>query len=366
MDNRHHRIVIWVTGWLSLALAGCSLLPSGAISVPVATAAVVATATSAGAVAQPTPAAIAARVTVTLGPTELGESLGLLGDVIQKVLVKPSAAAEEHQGVFGEALPVGATVKTDETGRARLLLENGSTVRLAPNSQIVLTDRQQPESGDVLTRLNLLVGQVWVILGRGTAETLTVETPIGVGAVRGSFMSVVYLPGDPDDLTDDILSITCLEGECELTTPLGTVKLTTGQKIGLAGKGNAPTGPVPMTQADIREWLDNNVEILILFGIFDQSQGGQPPQSLGPILLPIQIPGGGDIFVLVPPTNTPTPTPTPTATNTGGGGATLPTAAPAGSANWPNPFNGRVDGVMALMTGLVLGVVGVRRVRRRK
>jgi hypothetical protein len=373
-------IRILLTGLIGLALASCNLLPGAANSaIPVATSAPASTATPVAtdnqgvAVAQPTTAAITVRSTATkvantpTTTTEAVESFGILGDVSQKVSVKPSAKATEHPGVFGEALPLGAELNTDEKGRARVVLENGTTIRLAPNSHLVLTERQQPESGDLLTQINLLVGQVWVILGRGAKETLQVETPIGVGAVRGSFLSVLYLPGVANDPTDDILIITCLEGDCELVTPLGTVKLTTGQKIGIVGKGNAPTGPVPMTREDIQEWIDNNVEILILFGVFDGSQTGQPPQSFGPVT--IQIPGIGEVFVIVPPTETPTPTPTPTSTTpSGGGGATLPTATtvPANSLNWPNKFNGRVDGLMVMVTGLVLGTVGVRRIKRRK
>jgi FecR protein len=380
--------------WAGLALglvllSGCGLLPaaSKATSVPVAaqgaTQAVVIipaklAATATKAVAAPTkaaptgsaptksaptaaPSATSAGSQATTAPT--AEQFGILGDTTKKVSVKSSLETDAHEGVFGESLPKGAVLNTDDTGRARILLQNGSTLRLAPNTQLALTDRQEPTTGNILTQLDLLVGKVWAILGRGANESLTIETPIGVGAVRGSYMSVEYIPGKLDDPTDDILIITCLEGDCSVTTPLGTVNLTTGQKITITGKGNPPVGPVPMTQQDIQDWLDNNVEILILFGI---NGNGQAPTSLGPITL--QLPGGGTIvIVLGPDTPTPTATPTPSATSSsGGGGSTLPTAAPASYAPWPSTLGSRSGGLAVVFFGLVVTVAGGGWLKRRK
>jgi hypothetical protein len=283
-----------------------------------------------------------------------------LGDITDEVTVKASAKAAEKPGVFGQSLPKGAVLTTNETGRARVLLQNGSTVRLAPNTQLTLVDRQEPktDTDNVLTQLNLLVGKVWAILGRGANESLTVETPIGTGAVRGSYMSIEYIPGKPNDPSDDILIITCLEGDCSLTTPLGTINLTTGQKVILTGQGNQPNGPIPMTQQDIQDWLDNNVEILILFGVGN----GTGPVSLGPITL--QLPGGGTI-VIVLPAATDTPTPTPTPTSTGGGGSTLPTTTPSGGFVWPDLGN-RAYGMTVVAFGLVFSLAGRGWLKRRK
>jgi len=364
--------------WVSLALgwvllSGCGLLSaaSKATSVPVATQAVAIipaklAATATKPVVAPTktaPSATSAGSQATIAPVaaEATDQFGILGDTTAKVSVKSSSKSDAHEGVFGESLPKGAVLNTDKTGRARILLQNGSSVRLAPNTQLALTDREQPATGDIATQFNLLVGKVWAILGRGANETLTIETPIGVGAVRGSYMSVEYIPGKPNDPSDDILIITCLEGDCSLTTPLGTVNLTTGQKITITGKGNPPVGPVSMTQQDIQDWLDNNVEILILFGIGN----GQAPTSLGPVTL--QLPGGGTIVIVLPgATDTETPTPTATSTSGGSGGSTLPTAAPGGYAPWPNTLGSSSGGLTLVFFGLVVTAVGGGWLKRRK
>lgn len=369
----------WVSlGLAAVLLAACGLLPAAPkpTAVPVATqpvsivpAKLVATDTKAAPANTATKAPTATTAsskpapTATTAPTsESAAQFGILGDITDHVTVKASAKAQEKPGTFGESLPKGAVLTTDDTGRARILLENGSTVRMAPNTQLSLVDRQEPktETDNVLTQLNLLVGKVWAILGKGADESLEIETPIGTGAVRGSYMSIEYIPGASDDPTDDVLIITCLEGNCSLTTPLGTINLTTGQKVIIIGKGNPPTGPTPMTQEDVQDWLDNNVEILILFGIGNGQTGG--PIALGPITL--QLPGGGTIVVVIPAA-TDTPTPTPTATSTGGGGSTLPTTTPSGGFVWPNNLGVRADGLAVVGFGLVFSVAGAWYKRRK-
>ncbi len=357
-----------------LALSACSLLPGNpGAAVPVATQVSAANQAKPAATQAKTPApqppppstqsthpppragAAPQKPTATEAPAN---QFGLLGELTDRVFVQPSETDQAHLGVFGESLPIGALVNTDQTGRARLLLQNGTTVRMAPNTQITLTDHQQPQSGDVITQLDLLVGKVWAILGRGASETLTVETPIGVGAVRGSYMSVEYAPGKPDDPSDDVLIVTCLEGNCSVTNDTGTVNLTTGQKAIIEGKGGPISGPNPMTQEDVNDWLNNNPEILILFSITN----GQGPASLGPIT--IQLPGGG--FIVVLPPDTETPTPTPTATPTGGGGSTLPTAAPGGYAPWPNTLGSHAGELAVVFFGLVFVAAGRETFKRRK
>lgn len=340
-------------GLTLLCLSGCSLIPGAApatvvVATQVATAApaklaatatkqVVGTATKAPTAAPSATPGVKQPTATTAAGT--AEQFGLLADLKDKVSIKPAGSASAHAGLFGEALPKGAVLTTDTTGQARIILQNGTTVRLASNSQLSLSDRQQAQDGSILSQFSLVVGKIWAILGRGGNETLTVETPIGVGAVRGSYLSVEYIPGKADDPSDDILIITCLEGDCSLTTPLGTINLTTGQKITITGKGNPPVGPSPLTQQDIQDWLDNNVDILVLFGVTD----GQLPESNGPVT--IQIPGGGTFFIL------PTPTAQP-------GGSTLPTVAPAAGVPWPASGANGIGAFAVVFGGVALSVVG--------
>jgi hypothetical protein len=112
----------------------------------------------------------------------------------------------------GFVLHVGGQLQTGQDSRARLDLSDGAILRLAANSAFTLQDVQpEPEADDLVTRLQLQAGKLWVSLTGGTLE---VETPVGVASVRGSYAVFVYAPGDPNDPDDDLLLIDCLEGIC--------------------------------------------------------------------------------------------------------------------------------------------------------
>lgn len=344
--NKSIKLMVWgLVGPLAVGLAGCSSLPDNLkpaiLQLTPADISATANGSSAALAASPTTAAPTAKppAATDSAPAATSQSaapsatpaaaarFGLLADLKTNVSVRLTADGKDHAGQFGEALPVGAQVVTDPTGKARIVMENGSTVRLGPNTQLVLVDRQQQSSG-LQTQLQLLIGKLWVILGRDAGETLQVETSVGVAAVNGSYMSVDYQPGKPDDTSDDVLQVTCLEGSCSLTVNGQTIKFTTHQKIRLEGKGGKLKGPEAMSSDDIQEWLDNNDEILIEGGN-DQGQNG---------------------------------TETPEAP----GGSTLPTKAPAAGVPWPGGAAGRPDGLAIVVTGIVLGVAGGGWLKRRK
>jgi hypothetical protein len=283
------------------------------------------TPTPAGAVGGPTKAAA-----TSASPATAGESpVAMLGELTQKVFVVPPGGAQ-HAGTYGEPIAIGDDLFTDETGRVRVIFSSGSTVRLAPNTRLTLTDHKSNATDDWLTRLNLAIGQVWAIVPTGS---LSVETPIGVGAVRGSFISVIYIPGAPDTFDDDILIILCLEGDCTATTRLGEMQFGIGQKVIITGDGVLPAGPVSMDQADVDEWLANNPEILILFRGSTLAPGPDALATITAQVGPDLLTGGGfvvafPILLTSTPTETPTPTPTPTPTAT----PTNPPPAPGPSA----------------------------------
>ena len=287
-----------------VAMTACGLLGGGGGGT---------TPTPAGAVGGPTKAAAPSVAPNVSG----GAPVAVLGELTPKVFVVAPGTAQ-HAGVYGEPVALGNDLFTDETGRVRVIFSSGSTVRLAPNTRLTLSEHQPNAEGDWLTRLSLAIGQVWAIVPTGS---LSVETPIGVGAVRGSFISLIYLPGEPDTFDDDILIILCLEGNCTATTRLGEMRFGIGQKVIITGEGVLPAAPLSMDQADIDDWLANNPEILILFRGSILAPG---PDALATITAqggPDLLTSGGfvvafPILITSTPTNTPTPTPTPTPTAT--------------------------------------------------
>ena len=155
----------------------------------------------------------------------------------------------------GTVLQTDGQVQTGDDGRARLDLSSGTIIRVTPSSIFTLTSNEEIEGG-LATKIKLDLGKIFIILSGGSAD---VETPSGVASVRGSFMKVEV---DPE--TMDIY-VTCLEGNCSVSNPAGTVNFTGGQKAVLFHRdpvtGNWTVPNVePMTQQEFDEWLNENPE----------------------------------------------------------------------------------------------------------
>jgi len=132
------------------------------------------------------------------------------------------------QGTFG-ASEVGQKLKADDSirtgadGKALLILDDGTGMRLAENSLLDMT-RIEGTSDNPIIRLTLNAGKLFNILPTehtGNSE-FQIETPTGVVAVRGSMLSVAYSSSTGTEAT-------CLSGHCEVTVGSQTAALTTGK-----------------------------------------------------------------------------------------------------------------------------------------
>lgn len=155
----------------------------------------------------------------------------------------------------GTVLQADGQIQTGDDGRARLDLSSGTIIRVTPSSIFTLTANEEVEGG-LATKIKLDLGRIFIILSGGSAD---VETPSGVASVRGSYMKVEV---DPE--TMDIY-VTCLEGNCSVSNPAGTVNFSDGQKAILfhrdpvTGNWTAPNVE-PMNQQEFDEWLNENPE----------------------------------------------------------------------------------------------------------
>lgn len=155
----------------------------------------------------------------------------------------------------GAVLQANGQIQTGDNGRVRLDLSSGTIIRVTPSSLFTLTANDEVEGG-LATKMKLDLGKIFIILSGGSAD---VETPSGVASVRGSYMKVEV---DPE--TMDIY-VTCLEGNCSVSNPAGTVNFSNGEKAILfhrdpvTGNWTAPNVE-PMTQQEFDEWLNENPE----------------------------------------------------------------------------------------------------------
>jgi hypothetical protein len=213
-----------------------------------------------------------------------------LNEVQGDVSAKQPAASEYSPAVDGLIIETGGEVQTGDDGRTRVNVSNGTFFRAGPSSHFVLQTLED-NNGDVLTRLQLEFGKVWVIL---TAGILEIETPSGIASVRGSYLYVESRP-------DQSVKITCLEGDCSLKNNGGTANLVAGQAATITDENSAPqTGN--MTEDDFNQWLTINPEAQSIIPAVTATQGALPPTvtptpqplsgpvSFGP--LPEQFPKG--------------------------------------------------------------------------
>ena len=170
--------------------------------------------------------------------------------VLNDVRARPAESAVFDPVNLGDQITIGGQAQSGENSRARLDLEpDGTILRLGPNTLFTL-EQLNDDFQNPLTRLNMTLGQLWVILAKGSLE---VETPYGTGGVRGSYMSIAF---DPSQGT----TVTCLEGHCSLSNAAGTVELTDGQASSIPRANEPPALPRPINESEIQGWEQNNPE----------------------------------------------------------------------------------------------------------
>ncbi len=222
--------------------------------------------------ARPAVQAVAPTLTFTAAPQVARSGTIREIEVESDVLSKLNANASEGAASLGQKITSGGTVRTLDRGKARIDLNEGTIVRIAPKTLFTVTDLNQ-DMLNPFTRLQLAFGKVFIILSGGRME---VETPIGSASVRGSFMSVEF------NAALRQLTINCLETafNCDLSYQGTIFNLLTLQKMIVPPH---PPQIQPMTGADLKDWL-------------------------------INVPNSSNV---IPPTNTPPPPP-PAAPVTGG------------------------------------------------
>ena len=230
----------------------------------------------------------------TLQPSPAMPLTATVKELTGKVSIKQPGANDFSAAALGMELQVGGSIETHEDGHARLDLSTGTIIRIAPSSTFTLTSNQ-PSNGSLSTQLQLIAGEIFVILKGGNAS---VNTPSGVASVRGSYLSV-YI--DPSTQT---VIVTCLEGSCSAGNSAGNTDFGTGQEVTLftctAGQCTVP-GVGPMTPQQFQDWLDNNPDLQQIPGLFATmtAVAANQPSGSGPgsgTCLNITSPTGGSSF----------------------------------------------------------------------
>jgi hypothetical protein len=224
----------------------------------------VAAQTQADPTAKRDPATATATVTRVPSATSTPKSTRTASFAEVNGLVEMRASQKEEFAAAtpGAAFSVGGEARTGQDGKARLnLLPDGTILRLAPNSSFTLADLSGDEANP-FTRLELLVGKIFIILTGGELE---VQTPSGVASVRGSMLGVSFDP------VKNIMSAMCAEGHCSLKNDSGVIELTAGQAADIRN-GVLSSAPRSITDAEWLDWIQNVPEVETLINRFPRLQ----------------------------------------------------------------------------------------------
>ncbi len=206
----------------------------------------------------------------------------MIKELSGEVQMLKASEGEFRQAQEATVLEVNDQVLTGEDGRVRIDLDDGTIIRLSPLSNFVLKKLEATEQ-NTITRLQLNIGRIWIILQGGVVE---VDTPSGLASVRGSYLHVWVNP------TNEFTYVTCLEGACTLGNGTGTVGLIAGQTAVIKGLNSQPEAG-KMSHQDVAEWLESH-----------------PEATLVVVPLTQTVEAGKDTPLPEAKTNTPTPTAT--------------------------------------------------------
>jgi len=159
-------------------------------------------------------------------------------------VIRPPQPEPGTQAHVGDRLRNLDKVTTSGSTRAALrFTDDGSILRLNPNSSVVLTSGN--ENGVVVRTLRLEAGELWTRVNRHQGITLRVNTPAGVAAVKGTEFVVRV---DHDGTT----TVITLEGVVEFFNQGGRVDVPAGTKVTAADSSSAPRAQ-PATPQELQQ-----------------------------------------------------------------------------------------------------------------
>ncbi|HTX80318.1 MAG TPA: hypothetical protein VMC62_11645 [Longilinea sp.] len=220
----------------------------------------------------------------------------VLSELSGTVLARDPSQSDFFAAANKQVIVAGSQVKTLEDGRVRLDISNHAIMRLGPNTIFTLLGAVQ-RSDSLLANIQLAMGQLWVVLMGGYIQ---IETPQGLAAVRGSYLSVTVVPAVGT-------YVTCLEGDCNVKNDSGETNLIAGETGTITSSTQAPAMG-RMNVQDLDNWLSNVPEASSVLPIANLTQAALPSVTVGPSATPFGATAQPTL------TFTPTITASPTAT----------------------------------------------------
>lgn len=208
-----------------------------------------------------------------------------LQDVLNSPMVQVSDTSDVEAGREGMPLPWGSRVVTDQDSLATISFAHRAVIRLWSGTSVILESPTENAS----IRIALDQGHISVNLAGFISE---LQTPLGHVHLTGH-AAVIYDPGASADLSDDVLSLRCYTGPCQIESGAFTTSLNSLERMDLSQLG-VDVRQTSLSIIELRQYIADN------------------PGSSGVIGTLTAMPS-----LTATPTTTESPTPTqPTATST--------------------------------------------------
>lgn len=124
------------------------------------------------------------------------DSGGVVSVVVGTVTMTPASGGAEQPLKVGDVVPVGSTVKTGASSRTVIKTTKQSAVRIAENSQVVMTELMESDSAPKVL-LDLKSGSMGALIQPQAQATMDfkIKTPTGIAAARGTMYAVAVEDG---------------------------------------------------------------------------------------------------------------------------------------------------------------------------
>jgi len=196
--------------------------------------------------------------------------VGTLSDITGTVELRTGEAGTFAIAARGDTWDVGAEIRTNEDGSARLDLADGISLRIGPNS--TLTNRSVPAQWQVA----LLQGVLWATFYE---RPLTVVTGLGRVSAIGMAATFKYSPNQPGTVSDDVWTIQCLRAACQFQDSTRSISLEDLGQLTIAD-GGAIVAQSLASRAEVDEFIANNPAAA---GLLVNQQADAPAPSNTPL-----------------------------------------------------------------------------------
>lgn len=205
--------------------------------------------------------------------------------------VKAANSEVWREAKVNEVLTEGVTLKTEKYSNANLLFEDGTQIKLAENSALLIRAlRNKSPSKVSSTDLLLSRGKIW---GRSKQlpGDLTIATTTATATIRGTEWELVSI--SESDSSEESTEVTVVKGLVELSNRLGTARVPENTK-GLAGISAPPRSQAVNRPRDRVSWI-SYYSVRPKLYVFAETKGYTQPPITEPDTSCVGIPMGDSL-----------------------------------------------------------------------